>query len=305
MCARAPQRGGAPSAPVPTEGVGAARRALPWRPPRRGDDASNAAEPKGRAVLNGAQQLDRNAAASSASAAHQTPRALATDPATVRAGCNHGDLRLAAAPPRAVGLRVRSVGAALSFVFAFVFAFAFVFVFAFVGCALFFFVSSSSSLLLRLFFVVPSSSSLLLRLYHMPSVSSSSSPLRLLFVSSSSSPLRLLFVSFSSLLLPAPPPSSSFGQRRVLPLRCAPTPLAPRCPCNCMWLQAATIAETSAPSVWGAVCWVVAAHRSRVCGNPTPVLVPSASQSLGFRPSGLGHRSKPATTACSSKPRGV
>jgi len=93
--------------------------------------------------------------------------------------------------------------------------------------------------------------------------------------------------SSSSLLLPAPPPSSSFGQRRVLPLRCAPTPLAPRCPCNCMWLQAATIAETSAPSVWGAVCWVVAAHRSRVCGNPTPVLVPSASQTLGFRPSGL------------------
>jgi len=71
----------------PDRGRGScAPRALPWRPPRRGDDASNAAEPKGRAVLNGAQQLDRNAAASSASAAHQTPRALATDPATVRAG---------------------------------------------------------------------------------------------------------------------------------------------------------------------------------------------------------------------------
>ena len=113
----------------PDRGRGScAPRALPWRPPRRGDDASNAAEPKGRAVLNGAQQLDRNAAASSASAAHQTPRALATDPATVRAGCNHGDLRLAAAPPRAVGLRVRSVGAAPSFVFAFVFAFYFAFV---------------------------------------------------------------------------------------------------------------------------------------------------------------------------------
>ena len=116
--------------------------------------------------------------------------------------------------------------------------------------------------------------------------------------SSSSLLLRLFFF----LLLPLRPPSANGGS---LPLRCAPTPLAPRCPCNCMWLQAATIAETSAPSVWGAVCWVVAAHRSRVCGNPTPVLVPSASQSLGFRPSGLGHRSKPATTACSSKPRGA
>ena len=118
------------------------------------------------------------------------------------------------------------------------------------GCALFFFVPSSSSLLLRLFFFVSTICrlSLLLRLLF---VSPSSLLLRLLFVSSSSSPLRLLSVSSSSC-------SSSFVLLRPTagPFRCAAHQprVAPRCPCNCMWLQAATIAETSAPSVWGAVC---------------------------------------------------